>query len=90
VPNWHEILNEVKRNGSTFDSLRRKYLQKLQSHTKRNVIIYYSGWLEKPGLNGVQVNDSDKNGFMTVIQQARSDQRLGLGSSYTGWRNICY
>jgi len=76
MPNWNEILNEIKESGSTHDVVRRRYLAALHEHTGRNVIIYYSGWLQKPGLAGVEVNDADKNGFMSVIHQL--DRNLGL------------
>ena len=48
MPNWNEILNEIKAAGSTHDVVRRRYLSALQQLTRRNVIIYYSGWLQKP------------------------------------------
>jgi len=76
MPNWHEILGELKEAGSTHDVIRRKYIKKLSDYTKRNVIIYYSGWLQKPELSGLQVNDADKNGFMTVIH--KMDRKIGL------------
>ena len=75
MPNWNQILNEIG-SGSNFDIVRRKYLLKLHKHTKRNVIIYYSGWLQKSGLKGIEVNDADKNGFMSVIH--RLNRKLGL------------
>lgn len=73
---WHDILNEINERGSTHDVVRREYLRKLHEHTGRNVIIYYSGWLQKPDMLGTQVNDADKNGFMTVIH--RLDRSKGL------------
>jgi hypothetical protein len=76
MPNWNEILNEIKASGSTHDVVRRRYLSGLHQHTGRNVIVYYSGWLQKPGLAGVELNDADKNGFMSVIHQL--DRSLGL------------
>lgn len=76
MPNWNEILNEIKAAGSTHDVVRRRYLSALQQLTRRNVIIYYSGWLQKPNLAGVEVNDADKNGFMSVIYQL--DRSIGL------------
>lgn len=62
--------------------LRRKYLNKLHRLTKRNVIIYYSGWLQKAQLasvgSGVEfgINDQDKNGFMSAVHQL--DRARGL------------
>ena len=40
MPNFHEITNE-----SNPQSVIYKYIQKYQRYTKRNVIVYYSGWL---------------------------------------------
>lgn len=78
---WNEILNETKASGSVHDVLRRKYLKRLAAHTKRNVIIYYSGWLQKPHLQNegavqLGISDSDKNGFMSAIH--RMDRTKGL------------
>jgi ATP-dependent protease ClpP protease subunit len=67
MPDWNEILNELTTKGSTHDVVRRKYLARLYRTTKRNVIIYYSGWLQKPNIPGSEVNDADKNGFMSAI-----------------------
>lgn len=76
MPNWNKILNEINTAGSTYDVIRKKYLQKLYKITGRNIIIYYSGWLQKPNAPDVQVNDADKNGFMTVIHKL--DRKKGL------------
>ena len=75
MPNWHEIGDEISKTGSPFDVIRRKYIKELSDYTGRNVIIYYSGWLQK-ATNGVEVNDADKNGLMTVIHQL--DRASGL------------
>lgn len=76
MPNWHEIGEELKQAGSTFDVIRRRYLKDLSDKTGRNVIIYYSGWLQKNNIDGLQVNDADKNGLMTVIHKL--DRAKGL------------
>lgn len=76
MPNWNQLLNEIKAAGSMYDVIRRRYLAKLHEITGRNVIIYYSGWLQKRGVAGAEINDEDKNGFMTVIHQM--DRSLGL------------
>jgi hypothetical protein len=39
MPNWNQILNEIKESGSTHDVVRRRYLAALQKLTGRNVII---------------------------------------------------
>lgn len=77
MPNWSELLREIGQLGSPFDVLRRKYITELSAYTTRNVICYYSGWLQKPELGAaVAVNDIDKNGLMTTINGL--DTSLGL------------
>lgn len=44
----------------------------------RNVIAYYSGWLQKPGLYQTSINDDDKNGFMAVIHGLDREKGLDL------------
>lgn len=67
MPDWNEILTELQTTGIKPDILRRRYLKELHKTTGRNIIIYYSGWLQKKNLPGLEVNDADKNGFMSVI-----------------------
>ncbi|MDE0428799.1 MAG: hypothetical protein OXH98_03425 [Caldilineaceae bacterium] len=78
MPDWNQLLNEINAAGSTHDIVRRRYLSKLHELTGRNVIIYYSGWLQKRNLEGVEVNDADKNGFMTVVHQLDRGKGLDL------------
>lgn len=83
MPNWRDILSEVKASGSTHDLIRRKYLKELHEKTGRNVIVYYSGWLQKADLarkGGIDMglNDSDKNGFMAVIHGLDRSKGLDL------------
>lgn len=77
MPNLNEIREEIKQIGSPFDIVRRKYIKELSNYTKRNVIIYYSGWLQK-NVDGVSVNDADKDGFMTVIHKLDKSKGLDL------------
>jgi len=77
MPNWSDLVKEIGQLGSPYDILRRKYIKDLADYTKRNVICYYSGFLQKPELGASNaVNDSDKNGFMTNINGL--DTSLGL------------
>jgi len=77
MPNWHDILNEIGKMGSPHDVVRRNYLKKLSDYTGRNTIVYYSGWLQK-NVPGSEVNDSDKTGFMTVINGLDRTKGLDL------------
>ena len=76
MPNWNQILDDIRSAGSMHDVVRRQYLTKVHETTGRNVIAYYSGWLQKRGVAGVAINDEDKNGFMTVVHEM--DRSLGL------------
>ncbi len=81
---WNEILaqvGQVGQAGSPYDHVRRQYLQQFHAHTQRNVITYYSGWLQKPHLTressvAVGIHDGDRTGFMSVIKGL--DTNLGL------------
>lgn len=79
MPNWSELIKEIGQIGSPFDILRRKYIANLARYTKRNVICYYSGWLQKPDLGMASaVNDTDKNGLMTTINGLDVSKGLDL------------
>ena len=80
---WNELLNETKAAGSTHDIIRRRYLNQLFELTGRNIIVYYSGWLQKPALVRepavrIDINDADKNGFMSVIHGMDRSKGLDL------------
>lgn len=81
MPSWTELVDEVKKAGTTYDLIRRDYLRRLHRRTGRNVIAYYSAWLQKGhlrqfGATGFEVNDLDKDGFMATIH--RLDREKGL------------
>lgn len=87
MPNWNDVLKEItdyikesklnpQQAGQALDAVRRKYLRLLHEHTKRNVIAYYSGFLSKPEVSGLDINDEDKNGFMMAVH--RMDRSKGL------------
>ena len=73
MPSFDEIQQEIQGQkilGTPEDIIRRKYLKRLSKKTGRNVILYYSGWLQKPIRSLaplMSINDNDKNGFMSAI-----------------------
>lgn len=69
MPGWNDILNEIAESSSKHphDVVRHKYLNKLSEHTGRNVIAYYSGFLQNPNFAETAIGDSDKNALMAVI-----------------------
>jgi len=75
MPSWDEVLKEVQ-NKNSVDTVRKNYLLELSKETGRNVILYYSGWLEKPSISGVDINDEDMVGFMTTVN--KTDKSKGL------------
>lgn len=78
MANWNQLLDEINKEGSTYDIVRRNHLKKLSKLTGRNAIAYYSGWLQKPGAKAVTINDEDKNGFMTTINGMDRGRGLDL------------
>jgi len=75
--NWKELGDEIKRLGSTHDIVRRNYLKCLHDLTGRNIVVYYSGWLQKQMNPWVaSINDNDKNGFMSSLKGL--DHSIGL------------
>ena len=78
MPNSNDILNEINNLGSPFDVVRRRHIKELSEYTKRNTIVYYSGWLQKGDIRGTEVNDSDKNGLMAVINGLDRSKGLDL------------
>ncbi len=79
MPNWSSLLKEINQLGSQYDVMRRKYVASLAKYTGRNVICYYSGWLQKPEMGAANaVNDNDKIGLMTTINKLDVSRGLDL------------
>jgi len=83
MPNWDEVLEELRttpddNDQSAIDIVRRKYLRNLSKLTGRNSIAYYSGFLSKGDLAGVEINDEDKNGFMLCVHEMNRSKGLDL------------
>ena len=77
---WNEILQEIKTcdKKDAVDFTRRKYLKQFHEKTGRNVIAYYSGWLQKPNIKGIEIDDGDKNAFMASLYQLDFSKGLDL------------
>ncbi|MBF0457287.1 MAG: S49 family peptidase [Nitrospirae bacterium] len=86
MPNWDHVLKEIQKekndpNGnSAVDKIRQKYLMEMHEHVgQRNIICYYSGFLSKPSnIEGLSINDEDKNGFMACIHNLDRSKGLDL------------
>lgn len=69
----------LRQRESVSDVVRRRLLKKLHALTGRNTVIYYSGWLQRPGpehYSTMLINDEDKHGFMATF--AGLDFKKGL------------
>ncbi|MBF0462393.1 MAG: S49 family peptidase [Magnetococcales bacterium] len=81
MPNWNSVLQETIQQQSTapVDIVRRKYLAELHLKTGRNIIAYYSGWLDKPHkIPQLSIGDADKTGFMTAVHGLDRERGLDL------------
>lgn len=82
MPNWNDVLAELGgHNRGAHDQVRLKYLARLRKHTGRNVLVYYSGWLQKPNVQDpalFTIHDSDKTGFMTCSSGVDRSKGLDL------------
>lgn len=84
MPTWNNVLNEIlnlrnqcySQGHAAVDIVRKKYLKDLFDFTQRNIIAYYSGFLSKPGIAQLDINDEDKNGFMMAVHGL--NRALGL------------
>lgn len=93
MPNWNEVLQQIQQvqanhlaaanqnqqlAAQAINIVRHTYLQQLHAKTGRNVIAYYSGFLSKPNVGGIDINDEDKNGFMMTVHKLDRTKGLDL------------
>jgi ATP-dependent protease ClpP protease subunit len=82
MPTWNELLKELGYYPNPFDHVRRRYLSDLSKKTGRNIIVYYSGWLQKGHIaeKGFRFDivDADKMGFMSAINGLDKSKGLDL------------
>lgn len=75
---------EVQRcqvNAQVFNAInvvKKTYLDRLFTRTGRNVVAYYSGFLSKQPIKGIEINDEDKNGFMMAVHKLDRSKGLDL------------
>jgi hypothetical protein len=79
MPNSTEVLREINEEAEccekrgenrsmAFDHIRKKYLRKLSEKRERNVIAYYSAWLQKEAVGtSLSINDNDAYSLMSAI-----------------------
>lgn len=67
MPNWGQVLASINDSANPLDMTRRKYLKIMNKYTDRNVIAYYSAFIQKPSIAGTGIDDNDKNAFMQAV-----------------------
>ncbi|NLZ36240.1 MAG: S49 family peptidase [Clostridiales bacterium] len=79
MPNWGQVLTEIQgtRVDNPLDIVRRKYLGIMHEYTGRNIIAYYSGFLQKNNLN-CNIDDNDKNALMQAVHGLDKSKGLDL------------
>lgn len=79
MPNWGEVLAELQGTqiNNPLDIVRRKYLKVMYEYTHRNIIAYYSAFLQKPR-GSVSIDDNDKNAFMQTVHGLDKSEGLDL------------
>lgn len=81
MSSWDETIDEVNFDPGGLDEVRRRKVRELAQKTGRNVICYYSGWLQRQDPSKaylVQITDDDKHGFMTVLHGMDASKGLDL------------
>ena len=78
MPGWDEILRELNEAASPSDQIRRKYLRELSNYTGRNTIAYYSAFLNRKGVDNLDINDLDMTGFMNSVKGMDCTKGLDL------------
>lgn len=77
---WNSVFKEIKNEDfqSPLDTVRKRHIKELAELTGRNVICYYSGFLNCDDNIDISINDRDLNGFMTVIHNLDKTKGLDL------------
>lgn len=78
MPSWGEVLDELRSVENPLDVMRHKYMEIMNKYTDRNVISYYSAFIQKPGLDGTGIDDNDKNAFMQAMYDLDRSKGLDL------------
>ena len=80
MADWTDILKEIQAEKiiNPLDTVRKKYIKELYDMTGRNVICYYSGFLDIYTNPDVSINDNDMSAFMTAIHGMDKSKGLDL------------
>jgi len=72
------IFREVREYVPAEVAVRKKYISNLQQITQRNIVLYYSAWLQRGGNVPFGIDDTDMNGFMVAFKELAPSKGLDL------------
>ena len=78
MSSWNNILARLQAEESPLDSLRAQAVSDLSESRGRNVICYYSGWLQGCDASSVSILDDDMNGLMNAMYKLDRSKGLDL------------
>lgn len=78
MASWDEVFTKVQSAPSPLDEVRADAISKLAEYRKRNVICYYSGWLQNNGSSSASITDDDMNGLMNAVHKMDRSKGLDL------------
>jgi len=81
MASWGEIISKFNDPKFTIDAMmaeQEEYVRRLTSITNRNIIFYYSAFLQKPGYKETTISDTDINAFMENIYKMDKNKGLDL------------
>ena len=95
MPNWTQVALQAQEMQDPLSHIRLHYLDVMQQYTGRNIIAYYSAFLQKPGIKGAGIDDNDKNAFMQACCGLDFGKGLDLilhtpGGDLTATESIVY
>lgn len=84
MPIWSDIFEEINKTWNdsiktfNYDVVLNKYINLFSKYRNRNVIVYYSDWLNDSKTDNLDINDLDMIGFMNVVNGLDKNKGLDL------------
>ena len=76
---WREIRAEIREGeDDPFATVRRRHMLRLSQLTGNNVVVYATGFVQKPNSGNVSIEDEDVHGFMDVLYKLDTEKGLDL------------
>ena len=78
MPSWSEVYEEIGNSPGPLESVRKKYLGIMHQYTGRNVITYYSAFLQKRATQQFGIDNNNKNAFIQAVYGPDKSKGLDL------------